>query len=63
MVQQAELRGFTLHDYVEGRCSLVDLGITVANAEATLQPLMPFAHLAYEAWSGRNETFDSWKDW
>jgi hypothetical protein len=63
VAQQAKLRGLSLHDYVEGRCLLVDLGITVADTEATLQPLMPCGHLAYEAWSGRDDKFDSWRDW
>src|SRR4051812_96649 len=61
--EQAEARGLSLHDYVDGRCTFVDMGVTVENAEASLQPLIPFGHLAYEAWSGRNEKFKSWKDW
>ena len=44
LIEQAAFRGFSLHDRVEERCSLTDLGVTADNAVATLMPRIPDAH-------------------
>ena len=41
VADEAAARGHSLHDYVDGHRSLTDLGVTVDNAVATLQPLIP----------------------
>lgn len=63
VLAQAEARGFTLHDYVEGRCTLVQLGVRVDEASVSLKPLIPEAHEHYNAHGGSATKFEAWEDW
>jgi hypothetical protein len=63
LIQEAAFRGWSLHDYVEGRCSLTDLGVTAENVIATLKPLILDAHLHYNRDTPRGKRFDSWEAW
>lgn len=63
LLEQAEERGYDLQDYIDGACELVHLGVTLENVIATLKPRMMFAHIAYNAWSGRDDNFATWEDW
>ncbi len=61
--QQAAQQGLSLHDYVEGRVSLRDLGVTSEEAAATLKPLIPCAHDYYNGWGGCPKKFATWEAW
>lgn len=62
--KQAEQRGLSLHDYVEGRVSLRDLGVTSEEAAATLKPLIPCAHDYYNCYGPGSKTkFTTWEEW
>ena len=63
LIQEAAFRGWSLHDYVEGRCSLTDLGVSAENVIATLKPLIPDAHLHYNRDTPRGKRFDTWEAW
>ena len=63
LVEQAAFRGVTVHDYIEGRCSLADLGITSENAAATLKPRIDAAHEHYNEHGGSKQKFDTWEGW
>ena len=63
VVDQAAKRGTTIHHFIEGRCSLADLGITAKNAVATLKVRMPDAHLHYNENAGSREEMSSWEAW
>lgn len=47
VVDQAAKRGRTIHDYIEGRCSLAEMGVTTENAAAIATAFL--AHLAGNA--------------
>ena len=63
VVDQAAKRGKTIHDYIEGRCSLADLGITTENAAATLKVRLAEAHTNYNEDAGSREKMPSWEAW
>lgn len=63
LVEQAAFRGWSLHDYVEGRCSFADLGVTADNVVATLKARIPDAHLHYNRDTTRGKRFDTWEAW
>ena len=63
VVQEAAFRGLTVHDYIEGRCSLMDLGITSENAVATLKDQISTAHEHYNEHGGSKEKFGAWEAW
>lgn len=63
VVDQATKRGRTIHDYIEGRCSLADLGITTENAAATLKVRLAEAHTHYNENAGSREKMPSWEAW
>ncbi|SDW52205.1 hypothetical protein [Roseicitreum antarcticum] len=63
VLQEAAMRGLTLHDYVCGMCQLTDLGVTSENAVLTLKPLIPDAHLHYNEHGGSKEKFATWEAW
>ena len=63
LVEQAAFRGWSLHDYVEGRCSLTDLGVTAENVIATLKLRIPDAHMHYNRDTPRGKRFDTWEAW
>ena len=58
LVEQAAFRGWSLRDYVEGRCSLTDFGVAAENVIATLKPRIPDAHLHYNRDTPRGKRFD-----
>ena len=60
---QAESRGLSLHDYVEGRVSLSDLGVTSKEAAKSLKPLIPCAHEYYNGWGECERKFETWEAW
>ncbi len=59
----AALRGLTIWDYIDGRCTLADLGVTAEEAARTLKPLMPNAHEHYNEHGGSREKFQTWEAW
>ena len=59
----AALRGFTVWDYIEKRCSLAELGVTADEAARTLKPLIPNAHILYNEHGGSSRVYDSWEEW
>lgn len=61
--KQAEQRGLSLHDYVEGRVSLRELGVTSEEAAATLKPLIPCGHDYYNGWGNCPKKFETWEAW
>ena len=63
LVEQAAFRGLTVHDYIERRCSLTDMGITSENAAATLKPRIGTAHQHYNEHGGSTEKFATWEAW
>ena len=63
VVEQAAFRGLTVHDYIEGRCSLVDLGVASENALATLKPRIIAAHDHYNEHGGSKQKFGTWEAW
>jgi hypothetical protein len=63
LIEQSALRGLTLHDYVDGLCSLADLGATTADASATLKSRIPNAHLHYNEFGGSAVKFTTWENW
>ena len=63
VVDQAAKCGRTIHDFIEGRCSLADLGITAKNAVATLKVRIPDAHLHYNENAGSREEMPSCEAW
>jgi hypothetical protein len=63
VVDQAAQRGRTINDYIEGRCSLSDLGITTENAKVTLKIRLADAHTHYNENAGSREKMPSWEAW
>lgn len=63
LVEQAAFRGWSLHNYVEGRCGLADLGVTLENVVATLKPRIPDAHLRYNRDRPMGKRFRNWEVW
>ncbi|MEM0991110.1 MAG: hypothetical protein AAGK00_19760 [Pseudomonadota bacterium] len=63
VVEQAAMRGLSVHDYLEGRCTLADLGVTTENAMQTLMPRMPDAHHHYLEHRPRGKGFATWAEW
>lgn len=63
VVEQAAFRGLTIHDYLEGRCSLVEIGVTSENAVATLKPRIGTAHSHYNEHGGSKQKFETWDAW
>ena len=63
VVEQAAFRGLTVHDYIEGRCSLTDMGITSENAVATFKSRISTAHEHYNEHGGSREKFGTWEGW
>lgn len=63
LVEQAAFRGWSLHDYVEGRCSLTDLGVTAGNVVATLKPRIADAQERYNRNTPRGKRFPTWEAW
>lgn len=63
VVEQAAFRGLTVHDYIEGRCTLTDMGVTSENATATLKSRIGTAHVHYNEHGGSKEKFWSWEAW
>ena len=59
----AALRGLTVWDYIEGRCTMAELGVTAEEAARTLKPFMPDAHLHYNENGGSSRVYDSWEAW
>lgn len=63
VADQAAKRGRSVYDFIEGRCSLSDLGVTTDNAKATLRVRMPDAHLHYNENAGSREVMVTWEQW
>lgn len=63
LVEQAAFRGLTVHDYIEGRCGLTDIGITSENATATLRPKIEMSHVHYHLNGGGKQTYRTWPEW
>lgn len=63
VVQEAAFRGLTVHDYIEGRCSFADMGITSENATTTLKHQISTAHEHYNENGGSQEKFGTWEGW
>ncbi|MFC5739350.1 hypothetical protein [Sinirhodobacter huangdaonensis] len=63
VLAEAALRGLTVWDYIDGRCSLAELGVTADGAARTLKPLMPDAHRHYNEHGGGNERYQTWEAW
>lgn len=63
VVEQAAFRGLTVHDYIGGLCSLVDMGVTSENAVATLKPRIGTAHDHYNEHGGSKQKFGTWEKW
>lgn len=63
VLANAALRGLTVWDYIDGRCTLAALGVTQEEAVRTLKPLMPDAHLHYNDHGGSGEKYQTWEAW
>lgn len=63
LLEQAAFRGLTVYDYIEGRCNLKEMGITSANAAATLRPQISIAHVHYNEHGGSLQKFETWEAW
>ena len=63
VLAEAALRGLNVWDYIDGRCSLAELGVTADGAARTLKPLMPDAHIHYNAHGGSRENYQTWEGW
>ncbi len=60
---QAASRGISLHAYVEGHCTLTALGITSKEAAKSLKPMIPNAHIHYNAYAAGKKIYASWEQW
>ena len=63
VVDESAKRGKTIFDFIEGRCGLVDLGVTTKNAATTLRVRMATAHIHYNENAGSREEMLSWEAW
>lgn len=63
VVDQSAERGLVIPDYIEDRCSLKDLGVTLENASRTLRPLIPNAHIHYNVHGRSKVKFLTWEAW
>jgi len=63
VVDEAAKRGKTICDFIEGRCSLTELGVTTKNAPTSLRVRMATAHIHYNENAGSREEMQSWEAW